>query len=189
MVQDPKAHIGLRNFYQQWLTSLSLPSGKVGNSTQLLPNGTLSATSLFGTTNGMSQATEFSPALQQAIVESFDRQAEAALWAPTGAMKTLLTGHHRVYANSLLAPILGVTVPAGTTALHAGSRSMTTKRTGILSHPLLMATYATTSTSHPIKRGRFVWDQIVCQPLPNPPAGVPAFHPSRRPGNEPATGL
>jgi hypothetical protein len=173
MVQDPKAKIGLRNFYQQWLTSLSLPSGKVGNSTQILPNGTLSATSLFMTTNGLSLATEFSPLLQQAIVESFDLQAEAALWSPTNSMKTLLTGE-TVYANSLLAPVLGVTVPAGTTNLMAVQVD-TTKRIGILSHPLLMATYATTSTSHPIKRGRFVWDQIVCQPLPNPPAGVPVF--------------
>jgi len=111
MVQDPKAKIGLRNFYQQWLTSLSLPSGKVGNSTQILPNGTLSATSLFMTTNGLSLATEFSPALQQAIIESFDMQAEAALWSPTNSMKTLLTGE-TAYANSVLAPILGVTVPA-----------------------------------------------------------------------------
>src|SRR5580658_2076526 len=175
MVQDPKAKIGLRNFYQQWLTSLSLPSGKVGNSTQILPNGTLSATSLFMTTNGLSLATEFSPLLQQAIVESFDLQAEAALWSPTNSMKTLLTGE-TAYANSVLAPILGVTVPAGTTTLTPVTVD-TTKRAGILSHPLLMATYATTSTSHPIKRGRFVWDQIVCQPLPDPPPGVPAFIP------------
>ncbi len=173
MVADPKAKIGLRNFYQQWLQAQELPSGKVGTSTQLLPNGTLSSTSLFMTTNGMSLATEFSPALQAAIVESFDMQAEAALWAPTNAMKTLLTGT-TVYANSLLAPILGVTVPAGTTALQAVQVDGT-KRAGIMSHPLLMATYATTSTSHPIKRGRWVWDNIVCQPLPNPPAAVPAF--------------
>ncbi len=175
MVQDPKAKIGLRNFYQQWLTSLSLPSGKVGNSTQILPTGALSPTSLFMTTKGLSLATEFSPALQQAVIDSFDMQAEAALWSPTNSMKTLLTGN-TVYANSLLAPILGVTVPAGTTALTAVQVDAT-KRTGILSHPLLMATYATTSTSHPIKRGRFVWDQIVCQPLPNPPNGVPTFQP------------
>jgi hypothetical protein len=175
MVQDPKAKVGLRNFYQQWLTSLSLPSGKVGTSTQILPNGTLSATSLFMTTKGLSLATEFSPALQQAIIDSFDMQAEAALWAPTNSMKTLLTGD-TVYANSVLAPVLGVTVPAGTTAL-TPVQVDTTKRSGILSHPLLMATYSTTSTSHPIKRGRFVWDQIVCQPLPNPPAGVPVFQP------------
>jgi hypothetical protein len=173
MVQDPKAKIGLRNFYQQWLTALSLPSGKVGNSTQILPNGSLSATSLFMTTNGLSLANEFTPALQQAIVQSFDMQAEAALWAPTNSMKTLLTGD-TVYANSLLAPILGVTVPAGTTTLMPVQLNAN-QRSGILSHPLLMATYSTTSTSHPIKRGRFVWDQIVCQPLPNPPAGVPVF--------------
>jgi hypothetical protein len=175
MVQDPKAKVGLRNFYQQWLTALSLPSGKVGNSTQILPGGSLSTTSLFGTTAGISFATEFSPALQQAIVDSFDLQAEAALWADSNAMKTLLTGS-TVYANSLLAPILGVTVPAGTAPLQAVEVD-SSKRVGILSHPLLMATYATTSTSHPVFRGRWVWGQIICQPPPNPPAWTPAFIP------------
>lgn len=172
MVADPKAKIGLRNFYQQWLAADTVPNGKVGSSTQVLPNGALSPTSLFGTTNGESFATVYSPELQQAIVDSFDLQVDGALWANSNALKTLLAGT-TVYANEALAPILGVSGVTGT-ALQPVTVDPT-KRIGILSHPVVMATFATTSTSHPIKRGRFLLDQIVCQPLANPPPNVPAF--------------
>jgi hypothetical protein len=174
MIQDPRAKVGLRNFYQQWLTALELPNGKVGNSTQYLPNGTLSPTSLFGTTNGESFTTVYSPALQQAILDSFNMQVETALWGGSNVMTNLLTSD-TVYVNAVLAPIFGITGITGT-ALQAAQVD-TTKRMGILSHPLQMATQATTATSHPVFRGRWVWDQIVCQPLPNPPPGVPAFVP------------
>jgi hypothetical protein len=174
MIQDPKAKIGLRNFYQQWLIALSLPDGKVGNSTQILPNGALSTTSLFQTTNGESFATVYSPALQQAILDSFNMQVDTAMWAGSNVMKTLLTGT-TVYTNAVLAPVFGVTGVTGT-ALQAAQVDGT-KRAGILSHPIVMATQATTATSHPVFRGRYVWDQIICQPLPDPPPGVPAFVP------------
>jgi hypothetical protein len=88
-------------------------------------------------------------------------------------MKTLLTGT-TVYANAALAPLFGVAATG--TALQPVTVDAT-KRVGILSHPLLMATYATPNTSHPIKRGRFVWDQILCQALPDPPPNVPPFAP------------
>jgi hypothetical protein len=42
-------------------------------------------------------------------------------------------------------------------------------------HPAIMSTFATETGSHPIKRGVFVWDQIVCQSLPDPPSNVPTF--------------
>jgi hypothetical protein len=174
MVQDPKAKIGLRNFYQQWLLALSLPDGKVGTSSQILPSGTLSNTSLFQTTKGESFATVYSAALQQAIFDSFNMQVDNAMWAGANVMKTLLTGA-TVYTNAVLAPVFGVTGVTGT-VLQAAQVD-TTKREGILSHPLIMATQATTATSHPVFRGRYVWDQIVCQALPDPPAGVPAFVP------------
>jgi len=174
MLADPKAKVGLRNFYQQWLMALNLPTGKVGYSTQVLANGTLSSTSLFGTTSGVSLATEFSPALQQAIVDSFNMQVDSALWADSNAMKTLLTGA-TMYTNEALTPILGVSGASGT-ALQSVQVDPA-RRIGILSHPLLMATYATATTSHPIRRGRWVWEQIVCQPFPNAPPGEPGFQP------------
>jgi hypothetical protein len=169
MRQDPKAKIGLRNFYQQWLEALELPTRKFGNSTQVRPDGTLSPTA---TASGESFATVFSPELQQAIFDSFNMQVESAMWAGSNVMRNLLTST-TVYANGILAPIFGV---AGVTggALQPVQVDPS-KRAGILSHPLLMATLATTATSHPIKRGRYLWDDLLCQPFPNPDPGEPSF--------------
>jgi hypothetical protein len=175
LISSQKAHTGFQNFWQQWLQPVPVLSSKAGNSTQITAQGTLSSTSLYSTAGsaGESFATIYTPALQQAIEQSFQMQVEAALWAPTGAMKTLLTSD-TVYANAVLAPLFGVT--AGGTTLQPVQVD-TTKRLGILSHPALMATYATDNTSHPIKRGRYVWSQIMCQPLPDPPPTVPPFTP------------
>jgi hypothetical protein len=38
-----------------------------------------------------------------------------------------------------------------------------------------MSIFATETSSHPIKRGVFFWDKLLCQPLPNPPPNVPPF--------------
>jgi uncharacterized protein DUF1592/uncharacterized protein DUF1588/uncharacterized protein DUF1595/uncharacterized protein DUF1587 len=177
MIANAKAHIGLANFYSQWMQPVPLQATKDGNSTQITTQGSLSTASLFtystGISTGESFATLYTPALQQDILASFNAQLDAALWAPNGAMKTLLTGT-TVYANAALAPLFGVTATG--TALQPVTVDAT-KRVGILSHPLLMATYATPNTSHPIKRGRFVWDQILCQALPDPPPNVPPFAP------------
>jgi hypothetical protein len=154
MLADPKAHIGLANFYDQWLTVLNLPSVKTGNA-----------------------AAVYTPAVQAALRASFDAQVDDALWAPTGALKALL-GSTQVYVNATLAPIFGV-VAAGNALTKVAVDPA--QRTGIVTHPALMAIYATNAESHPIKRGRFVWEQLLCQPFPDPPAttpiGPPAFAP------------
>jgi hypothetical protein len=175
MIGSQKAHTGLQNFWQQWMQPVPVLSSKAGNSTQITAAGTLSTTPLYSPagSTGESFATVYTPALQQSLEQSFGMQVEAALWAPSGAMRTLLTSD-TVYANGVLAPLFGVTA-TGTTL--APVQVDTTKRIGILSHPALMATYATDNTSHPIKRGRYVWSQIMCQPLPDPPPSVPPFTP------------
>jgi hypothetical protein len=51
------------------------------------------------------------------------------------------------------------------------------RRVGILSHPLIMATFATPSTSHPIHRGTWLLNQIACKPPSISPPGEPPFQP------------
>jgi hypothetical protein len=46
-----------------------------------------------------------------------------------------------------------------------------------MTHPAIMSTFATDTSSHPIKRGVFFWGSFLCQPLPNPPPNVPPFVP------------
>jgi hypothetical protein len=146
MLADPKARSGLRNFYEQWLKVRSIPLSKSGKF-----------------------AAGYDP---QSILASFDAQADAALWSPTNGLTTLLTGT-QAFANAATAPLFGATGIAGTALVPITVNPA--QRAGILMHPAIMATFATDSGSHPIKRGVFVWDQIVCQALPDPPPNIPAF--------------
>jgi hypothetical protein len=84
-----------------------------------------------------------------------------------------LIGGSQAYVNDKTAALFGVTGITG-----SNYRAITVnpaQRAGILMHPAIMATFATETGSHPIKRGVFVWDQVLCQRLPDPPADVPAF--------------
>lgn len=146
MLADPKAQAGLRNFYEQWLKVRSIPLSKSGK-----------------------YAAGYDP---QSILASFDAQADAALWSATGGLTTLLTGT-QAFANASIAPLFGATGVTGTSLVPISVNSA--QRAGILMHPAIMATFATDTGSHPIKRGVFVWDQIVCQALPDPPPNIPAF--------------
>ncbi len=152
MLADPKAKSGFRNFYEQWLKVQAMPLSKGGSFAALFDGPDM--------------------------LGSFDAQVDAALWAKNG-MTTLLTGT-QAYVNEKTAPLFGVKGITGT-AFQAVDVDPT-QRAGILMHPAIMSTFATDTGSHPIKRGVFVWDQIVCQQLGDPPPNVPTF-PGVAPGS------
>ncbi|HVZ72293.1 MAG TPA: DUF1592 domain-containing protein [Polyangia bacterium] len=149
MLADARAKNGVRYFYEQWLKATDLPNSK---------------TSPFDT--------KYTTTLQAAIKQSFDMQMDDALWADTGSVTALLTSR-TAYVNQELAPIMGVTGVTGTGMQKVQVNQA--QRAGILTHPAIMATFATENTSHPIKRGVFIWGKVMCQPLPDPPANVPPF--------------
>ena len=146
MLADPRAQAGLRNFYEQWLEVKALPTTK----------------------GGTFAATYDAPS----ILGSFDAQVDAALWAPSGGLD-LLMGGTQAYVNDKTAPLFGLTGITGSN--YRAVAVDPSQRAGILMHPAIMATFATETGSHPIKRGVFVWDQLLCQRLPDPPANVPTF--------------
>jgi hypothetical protein len=155
MIADPKAKVGMQNFSSQWLGEQYFPTSKADGA-------------------GGPYAELFSPDGQQAIIASFERQVQDALWAPSGAMTALLTST-TAYANAAVAPVFGVSGVTGTALQPVQLDS--TKRIGILSHPVLMALLATSNASHPIKRGRFIIEQVLCRPEPDPPPTMPPFEP------------
>ena len=154
MVADPRAQPGMRNFYEQWLEILDLPTSKGTNSVTNINYGAL-----------------FTPAMQASIRASFDAQLDDALWGGGDAVKALLTGSN-AYVDANTASLFGTTSTSATMAKVAVDP---TQRSGILTHPAIMSIAATDTQSHPIKRGVFFWDKLLCQPLPNPPANVPPF--------------
>jgi hypothetical protein len=149
MLADARAKAGVRYFYEQWMHLPDLPTSKTA------PFATL-----------------YSPALAASIRTSFALQMDDALWADKGATTALLTSRD-VYVDGTLAPVMGVTGVTGTAMQKV--QSPAGQRAGILTHPALMSIFATDNESHPVKRGVFVWDKVLCRPLPDPPANIPPF--------------
>jgi len=149
MLADPRAKDGLRNFYEQWLRVGSMPLAKTGK-----------------------YADVYTPAMQTSILASFDAQVDAALWADTGGLTALLAGT-KAFVDSNTASLFGMSGVTGGALQEIAMNPQ--QRVGILMHPAIMSTFATENGTHPIKRGVFVWDQVLCQPLPDPPANVPTF--------------
>ena len=55
-------------------------------------------------------------------------------------------------------------------------------RSGVLAQPGLLARLASPDQSSPVRRGVFVFDKFLCQPLPPPPANIMATPPNPTPG-------
>jgi hypothetical protein len=157
MLADSRATTGMRNFYEQWLKVDDLPTSKVKNPV-----------------TNVDYATKYSSAVQASLRASFDAQVDDALWGTGDSVKALLTGT-TAYVDANIAGIFGVTGITGTTLQKVNVN--TAQRMGIMTHPAIMSVFATETSSHPIKRGVFFWDKLLCQPLPSPPANVPPFVP------------
>jgi hypothetical protein len=157
MVGDPRIVGGMRNFYEQWLKVLDLPTSKVKNPV-----------------TNVDYAALYTPGVQSSLRSSFDAQVDAALWGTGDSIKALLTGTD-AYVDANVAPIYGMAGVTGTTLQKVTVNPQ--QRMGIMTHPSIMSVFATETSSHPIKRGVFFWDKFLCNPLPNPPPDVPPFVP------------
>jgi hypothetical protein len=149
LLSDVRAKDGLHNFYEQWLHADRLPPVKTGKYTGV-----------------------YDEAMRQSILASFAAQVDDALWAPQNGVKALLNGT-RAFVNEQTAPLFGVSGVTGADLQPVEVNPA--ERVGILAHPAIMGALATENGTHPIKRGVFVWDQLLCQELPNPPTDVPTF--------------
>jgi hypothetical protein len=73
--------------------------------------------------------------------------------------------------SDLTAPLYGVPAPPAKTFARAALPP--DARAGVLTSAGLMAKLALERETDPVKRGRFVREQLLCQPLPPPPPDVP----------------
>lgn len=148
LLADPRARTGLFNFYEQWLHADRLPPVKGGK-----------------------YQNAYDDAMRASIMASFNAQVDASLWSPNGV--AMLLNATQAFVNEQTAPLFGVTGIKGNTLQVANVNPA--ERVGILAHPAIMGALATEDGTHPIKRGVFVWDQMLCQDLPNPPPNIPVF--------------
>jgi hypothetical protein len=82
-----------------------------------------------------------------------------------GRLETLLTSPLAM-PSPALAPLYGLAPGAAFAPMDPLVRS------GILTHPSVLAVHAHSDQSSPVKRGAFIRDRVLCTPLPDPPPTV-----------------
>lgn len=148
MLADAKGHDGVVQFFSQWLDIEKLA------------------------------ITEKNPA----VFPAYSAEMRTAMWQETigfvdfvvrqgdARLDTLLKSD-LVLPSGPLASFYGLAPGQAYTPLSGGVRS------GVLTHPSVLAVHAHSDQTSPVKRGAFVRDRVLCTPLPDPPPSVNANPP------------
>ncbi|MES1205930.1 MAG: DUF1592 domain-containing protein [Pseudomonadota bacterium] len=138
MLADPvRSRRGFANFHEQWLRTQSLED----------------------LVKDPARYPSFNTALRDAAGEELRVFVSSVMSATgDGTLKTLLTDSTS-YANSALGALYGVSV---TGDLFSKVQLNPAQRAGILTQAAFLAANATSSLTDPIKRGRVVWQRLLC---------------------------
>lgn len=156
MTEDPRAKAKLRTFFVQWLKADEHPD--------------LSKDS--------AQFPEFTPELVADLRTSLDLFVEQTVFSQSSDFRQLLLAD-KVPLNGKLAAFYGAELPADSGYQNVSAAGV---RSGVLTHPYLLASFAYTSASSPIHRGVFVTRSLLGRTLRPPPEAAPPLseklHPS-----------
>ncbi len=123
---------------------------------------------------------EWDEGLRAAIREETERFVETTVFDGPGTLRALLTST-RTWVNPALAELYGVAAPADWAQVELDPA----QRAGVLTQASFLATRAHAIHPSPVLRGVFVFDRLLCAPLPPPPPGVDTTPPAG--GDEPKT--
>jgi len=156
MLADPRFDTKLREFLLHWM-KLDSPRGL---------------------TKDAAAFPDFNPTVEADLRTSLELFLAEVIRGQTADFRQLLISDG-LYLNGRLARIYGVDLPA-----EAPFRKVSMDATnwaGLLSHPYLMASFADTTASSPIRRGVFLARGVLGRPLLPPPSAFtplpPALHP------------
>lgn len=125
--------------------------------------------------------------LPSTVTDGLRQQAQLDIQDVFTQDRSLLTlvSNDRTYVNQDVAAFYGWTLPSVTSASFIQVQIPDPNRRGVLTEGALMLTVGGgESYSHPVQRGRWVMDSLLCAPPPPPPPGVPSLD-STAPGNLP----
>ncbi len=148
LLADPRATETVQSFYEQWLRFSGLSQQK--RSTTAYP-----------------EFTDTVAVSMKAGVRAF--LADVTLGSGQGKFQDLMTARY-AFADENTAPLLGVTLPAG-----SGLRRVElpeTERAGILTDLAVLTAHSSYAGYSPIARGVYLRENIMCDPLPAPPQNV-----------------
>lgn len=161
LLASPRAHAAILNFHSQWLRFDKM-------------NNLVKSPDMFPA---------FGPAMATAMRQSAEKFVDSTFFGD-GTLSALLTDSH-AWVNDVLAPVYGVTAPAG------GAMSWValdpTQRSGILTNAGLLAGFAHETADSPVLRGVFVLQRLTCSAPPPPPANLSTTPPAADPGTPQTT--
>ncbi|MCA9656964.1 MAG: DUF1592 domain-containing protein, partial [Myxococcales bacterium] len=158
LLDDPRARPLLGTFAAQWLGIEGITAAD--KSTVTYP--------------------EWQPAIGEAMAEETRRLVEHVIFAGSGRFDELLLADY-TFVSGVLAGHYGIDGVAGDDFVEATDPTGQRAGAGILGHGSILATYAHSDQSSPIRRGVFVREHLLCQQFGTPPAnagGVPEVDPN-----------
>ncbi len=154
MLRSPKAHALVENFAGQWLQIRSLES--------MQPDRKLFA--------------DFDPALRSAMQRETELFFEHVLREDRSVFD-FLRGDY-TFVNARLAKFYGLPAPAGDDFQKVSLA--TTQRRGVLTHGSVLTLTSNPTRTSPVKRGKWVLENLLGTPPPPPPPDVPELDDSSR---------
>ena len=113
----------------------------------------------------------FSAEIRAAMIEEFDRDVQDAYWNGMG-IGDLFTADYS-WMSAPLAAYYGVDADTATADALGWMRvDLSDTGGGLLTRGALMASLATPSTSSPIRRGKLIRENLLCQTMPPPPNDI-----------------
>jgi hypothetical protein len=154
MLADERAKPVLRSFLSQWLEldgAAILPSlAETPKDAKLFPG--------------------FDAVLRQSMRRELEMFMDHVMFEKDGSLEELFSGT-RAYVNAPLAKLYGVSGPANADTW-AWLDLNPTQRAGMLTRAGFLAVHASQDVTSPIRRGVYLLKEVLCVPLPAPPANV-----------------
>ncbi|KYF78181.1 hypothetical protein BE20_25495 [Sorangium cellulosum] len=148
MLGDARARDAVADFFDDWLDISS--SARKPKDPDLYP--------------------EFGDPLKRAMVEEVRRFVAGVVFDGSGRLEEVLTGTSS-FANGPLAAVYGVGGPTGDEMQPVSLDP--TQRSGVLTSPAFLTVTGAAGGSHPVRRGKAILYQLLCQTLPPPPNDIP----------------
>ncbi len=159
MLDDPRAEAMVTEFHRQWLLLDWVHTA--AKDTTIFP--------------------EYSLAIQDRLVAETQTFVADAILHGDGTLGALLASHH-TFLDAELAQYYGLLPPDAPPGTMVKVPLAPDRSAGLLTQGAFLAAHATSTTTSPVRRGKFVRERILCGEVPAPPPGVDVTPPEPTPG-------
>jgi hypothetical protein len=119
----------------------------------------------------------FTPSLGPLFRQETETFVKRTLFGGPGDLVTLLTAPY-TYAPPEVVQLYGASPAAADGKVTLNGK----QRAGLLTQPAFLATFAKADSTDPVRRGKFIWEGLLCGSVPPPPPNIMVVAPSIPPG-------